>query len=144
MANKLYTHRFLVSLFSLRYRCFSETPLSRFVDTMSCNKNTVTLFTCHLSSPRNSFLNVLKHDMQISIHLNLFTWTPFFDCLPLFLGSGMKPKVPAAEWRSPRPWLYEICSSSWTTLRRHRQSDGEETENCSRKNRHRLPVYRRE
>ena len=47
----------------------------------------------------------------------------------------MKPKVRAraAERRSPRPWLYEICSSRWTTLRRHRQSDGEETDNCSRK-----------
>ena len=95
MANKLYPHRFLVSLFSFRCRCFSETPLSRFVDTMSCNKNTVTLFTCRLSSPRNSFLNVLIHEVQISIHLNLFTSTPFFDCLPLFWGSGMKPKVRA-------------------------------------------------
>ena len=45
--------------------------------------------------------------MHISIHLNLFTSTPFFDCLPLFFGSGMKPKIRAraAEWRSPRPWL---------------------------------------
>ena len=73
--------------------------------------------------------------MQISIHLNLFTSTPFFDCLPLFFGSGMKPKVRAraAKWRSPRPCLYEICSSRWTTLRRHQQSDGEETDNCSQK-----------